>query len=156
MDTKLNKNVNDFCLKPLMKFEIHISLVHLHLLSTKKIILLNFYLSVSKLRVCFVSPHWLIKLFVFFFFCSQTQPLKSSFLFLPAWPGPARLKKSPLMCCPGVLEKSPLMCRPGPTQPVGKMTSHLSGRVRARPEPVQTSALCPACPFIKFHSLVAP
>ena len=120
MDTKLNKNVNDFCLKPLMKFEIHISLVHFHLLSTKKIILLNFYLSVSKLRVCFVSPHWLIKLFVFFFFCSQTQPLKSSFLFLPAWPGPARWKDH-LSCA-------------GSARPVGKIIPHLpaSGQARTR------------------------
>ena len=40
MDTTLNnnKNINDFCLKPLMKIERHISLAHLHLLSTKKII----------------------------------------------------------------------------------------------------------------------
>ena len=40
MDTTLNnnKNINDFCLKPLMKTERHISLAYLHLLSTKKIL----------------------------------------------------------------------------------------------------------------------
>ena len=38
MDNTLdnNKNINEFCLKPLMKTERHISLAHLHLLSTKK------------------------------------------------------------------------------------------------------------------------
>ena len=32
-----NKNINDFCLKLLVKTERHISLAHLHLLSTKMI-----------------------------------------------------------------------------------------------------------------------
>ena len=36
-DTTLNnnKNMNGLCLKPLMKTEKHVSLAHLHLLSTK-------------------------------------------------------------------------------------------------------------------------
>ena len=40
MGTALNndKNINDFCLKPLLKTERHISLKHLNLLSTKKIL----------------------------------------------------------------------------------------------------------------------
>ena len=56
MDTTLNnnKNINDFCLKPLMKIERHISLAHLHLVLPMSDELLFLYPLVKKL--CFAGP----------------------------------------------------------------------------------------------------
>ena len=106
-----NKNINDFCLKPLMKSERHILLAHLHLLSTKNDSLLNFYLLVSKFHL-FLSSRTDLRYYSSSFFCSQIWPLKNLFLCLP----PPSGKNHPW--CAGPLEISPLMCwaRPGPMQ----------------------------------------
>ena len=98
------KNINDFSLKLLMKTDRCISLAHLHLLSTKSDSLLNFYLPVWKLHLCFVGLDWLTILFVFLFFWSQAQLSKNSFLFLSTRPVG---KNYPSFASP--LEKSPLM-----------------------------------------------
>ena len=113
MDTTLNnnKNISDFCLKPLMKTKRHISLVRLHLLPTKKDSLLNFYLSVSKLRLC--QPRLTRKIIRLPFFIARLGRYKTHFSFCR--PGP--FEKSPLMCRLGPLKKSPLLYRP-----VGKIT----------------------------------
>ena len=123
------KNINEFCLKPLMKTKRHISLAHLHLLSIKQDSLLNFYQPVTKLCLCFVgltertdSQYYLSS-----FFCSQTLPLKNSFLFLPT--RPVLLKKSLIMCRHSSLEKLAHWANHSsfinPARPIGKINFHV-------------------------------
>ena len=115
LDSITIRNINGFCLEPLMKTERRILLTRLYLISIKWDLLLNWYPPISKLRLCFVD--WLAMLFVFFLLWPDPAVKKLISLFLPAQPGP--------------FEKSPIMCRP--SRPVGKVTPHRS----AQPSPLE-------------------
>ena len=69
--------------------------------------LLIFYLSVLKLRLCFLSPNWLVILFVFLFFLYPDPAVKKFSSLFPArsknhlsCAGPARWKNHPSFAGP--------------------------------------------------------
>ena len=108
--------------------------------------LLNFYLSVSILLLCFVSPDWLVRLFVFIF-CSQTRPLKNLLLFWAArsinhisYASPAQAVGKNHPSFAGLARPVGKIIPHSPARAVGKITSHLPGgnagyEPRARPGP---------------------
>ena len=115
-----NKNINDFCLKSLMKTERYNSQAHYYIYCRLKRFIIKLLSIGFKTSSMFCRPRLTRNVIRLPFFCSQPLPLKNSFLFLPARPGP--------------FKKSPIMCRPA--QPVGKITRH----VPAQPGPLEKSA----------------
>ena len=117
MDTTLNnnKNINDFCLKSLMKTKRHISLAHLHLLSPKSdTFYYSFFCQLENL-IFFLSAgltHNIIRLYFFIFLPGLFE---NSFLFCRFDP----CEKCPLICLPDPFEKSSLICLTGPSTGLG-------------------------------------